>query len=87
MTHVDDFYYGGTNEFCKQVVSPVKSVFHLSSEHVQFFKYVGFEVSQDDECITFSQNEYISETTPITITKQREAMKDNFLTQPEQTDA
>lgn len=84
MTHVDDFFYGGTNEFCSQVVDPVKSVFHLSSEHVQSFKYVGFEVSQDDECITFSQSEYTSEINPINIPKQREAMKDDFLTQDEQ---
>ena len=31
VTHVDDFYYGGTNRFCEQVVSPLKTIFHLSS--------------------------------------------------------
>ena len=86
VTHVDDFYYGGTETFCKEVVGPLKAVFHLSSEHSQSFKYVGFEVCQEDKCITFSQNEYMSEIVPIEITKQREAMKDDPLSKEEQSE-
>ena len=84
VTHVDDFFYGGTDAFLKEVVCPLKAVFHLSSEHSQSFKYVGFEVCQEDECITFSQNEYISEIKPIMITKEREAMKEASLSEAEQ---
>ena len=86
VTHVDDFYYGGTNAFYEKVVSPLKTIFHLSSEHSQSFKYVGFEVCQDGECITFSQNEYTSQLHPINIAKQREAMKDDPLTSSEQSE-
>ena len=86
VTHVDDFYYGGTRQFCEKVVSPLKTVFHLSSEHSQSFKYVGFEVVQEDDRITFSQNEYVSEILPIKITKERESMKNDTLTKTEQTE-
>ena len=39
---------------------------------------------QEDACITFSQNEYMSEINLIEITKQREVMKDEPLSTSEQ---
>ena len=43
VSHVDDFYYGGTESFEMEVIAPVKEMFHLSAEHSQAFNkmYMG----------------------------------------------
>ena len=44
MTHVDDFYFGGTRQFCEKVVLPLKNVFHLSSEHFHHSSMLGLKI-------------------------------------------
>ena len=84
--HVDDFYYGGTDAFCEELMSKIKSVFHLSSEYCTTFKYVGFNVAQQNGTIVFDQKDYLKNLTPIHINKNRETMKDEPLSKEEQSE-
>ena len=83
-THVDDFFYGGTEAFCDVLMRKIKSVFLLSSESYQTFKYVGFNVVQHEDKVVYDQKDYLKNLQPIEISKDREMMKDEHLTQDEQ---
>ena len=41
-SHVDDFFWAGTKEFEKQVISKLKSKFQISSEQKNCFKALGY---------------------------------------------
>ena len=84
VAHVDDFYYGGVSSFCDAMMKQIKSVFHLSSESHTAFRYVGFNVTQENDRILFDQIDYLDNVKPITISKHRETMKDEPLTKGEQ---
>ena len=47
MTHVDDFVYGGTEEWHTRVVDPVTQRFRISAQFAGSFKYVGLNVTHD----------------------------------------
>ena len=83
-THVDDFFYGGIEAFCDILMRKIKSVFLLSSESCQTFKYVGFNVVQHEDKVVYDQKDYLKNLKPIEINKNREIMKDEHLTQQEQ---
>ena len=83
-THVDDFFYGGTDEFCDSLMKKIKSVFLLSSESCRTFKYVGFNVLQHNDKVIYDQKDYLKNITPIKINKNREMMKDEYLNNEEQ---
>ena len=84
VAHVDDFYYGGVDSFCTALMKNIKSIFSLSSESCGSFRYVGFDVVQNNENITFNQTSYLECVKPIMINRQRESMKDEPLTREEQ---
>ena len=44
--HVDDFVWGGTNNFIKKVINVLKPTFSISSEECKTFKYLGLYVQQ-----------------------------------------
>ena len=60
-THVDDFIVSGTPEFLDMLIDGIKKRFTVSSETDSFFKYVGLEIIQLDNCINLSKMSYISE--------------------------
>ena len=44
--HVDDFFFWGTDEFKRKVISPVHEKFVIESEYHTAFKYLGLNVRQ-----------------------------------------
>ena len=58
--HVDDFLHVGNSKF-EEVIIKVKELFEISQEHDQFFNYLGLEIAQTSDGITFSQFNYINQ--------------------------
>ena len=63
--HVDDFLHVGNKRFEETVIYKIKELFEISQEHDQFFNYLGLEIAQTSEGITFSQFNYIDQLTPL----------------------
>ena len=60
--HVDDFCWGGTELFKKNVIDAIKAKFHISQEESLVFKYAGIHLSQQrDSSITIHQHDYIGD--------------------------
>ena len=59
--HVDDFLWGGNEHFESVFANKLKSIFKIGviSEDLSF-KYCGINIDQTEDCITVSQNDYIS---------------------------
>ena len=71
-THVDDFLFGGTNEFILNVMNPIKQKFVIGSECHTVFKYIGLNVNQlSDHSILVDQATYIDSIQEIRKGKER----------------
>ena len=64
MIHVDDFLYGGSQEF-EQIVSHIRKSFTVGSENALPLKYL--DLGSSSEGITFSQQGYIDNIEEYTI--------------------
>ena len=83
LCHVDDMIFGGTVEFHKNVIEKLKFIFKFGAEESNAFKYVGIEISQnDDYSINIQQLNYIQSIEEIPIRKQP---KDDVLIDKEKT--
>ena len=60
--HVDDFLFGGSPTFIKQVIGPLKEKYMISSELTKAFKYIGLNVCEHPGEIMLDQQEYINST-------------------------
>ena len=58
-SHVDDFLWVGSEEFSCSVIQPLRSVFKVSKESKDCFKYVGIHVKKLGDMIEVSQKPYI----------------------------
>ena len=58
-THVDDFCFGGTEEFMKEVIGKMKEKLKVGEEELGNFKYIGVMVRQDDRGIVLDQMKYL----------------------------
>ncbi len=52
--HVDDFLYGGTDDFQQTIVAKIKSIFVIGSEECTPMKYLGMKIDQDKTMISFN---------------------------------
>ena len=83
LCHVDDMIFGGKVEFHKNVIEKLKFIFKFGSEESNAFKYVGIEISQNDDYrINIQKLNYIQSIEEIPIRKQP---KDDVLTDKEKT--
>ena len=86
-THVDDFLFGGTNEFILNVMNPKKQKFVIGSECHTVFKYIGLNVNQlSDHSILVDQATYIDLIQEINMSKERRGEKDTPLNEHELND-
>ena len=69
--HVDDFFYAGTKSFITNVIDKICLKFQIGSQGTNCFKYIGLEITHDNDSITLAQNEYsiLVNEIPITITR------------------
>ena len=59
--HVDDFFWGGTNNFEKTVIQRLKESFVISTEELESFKYLRLNIVQNNDCIYLDQKLCIEE--------------------------
>ena len=83
VSHVDDFVFGGTEDWKKQVIDKIKDMFKISAESHVSFKYLGLNVKQSDDCISIDQRSYIESIQPVDLPKERRQQKDEILTKEE----
>ena len=69
--HVDDFIYDGTDDFLRDVVTPLQRKFQIGSESEGCFTYIGLELSQLSDRVEISQNRYAASVRPIEIHRAR----------------
>ena len=73
--HVDDFCWGGTEQFELKIIKSIKQCFKISTEELQTFKYLGINVRQTDSCIEIDQNSYINELKEVEISHEKRKNK------------
>ena len=76
---MDDFTFGGTNEFMNNVISVFMKKFQISSHAISAFQYIGLNVRQSQSGITVDQSDYIKTIEPIKVdpTKDKENVLDS----------
>ncbi|XP_057314680.1 uncharacterized protein LOC130655883 [Hydractinia symbiolongicarpus] len=83
-THVDDFCWGGNEDFIENVIEPLQRVFLVGSECSTVFPYLGLSLNQhSDFTIQINQNAYVEEIEPIEIEKERMGKKNYPLNENE----
>lgn len=83
LMHVDDYLWGGSNNFVNLVISKLCSKFMIGQQSSEVFKYIGLEIKQDKKGITLSQNEYMKTVQPIQISAGRANQKADPCNEPE----
>ncbi|VDI58471.1 Hypothetical predicted protein [Mytilus galloprovincialis] len=81
--HVDDFLWAGSSTFEKSVVSRIRDMFKVGKESCESFKYLGLDLSQENETIVLSQQDYVRMLKTVLIDKDR--VKTSPLSSSEQT--
>lgn len=82
-THVDDFCYGGDNEFQEEIIKQLKEKIKVGSEEIINFKYIGIRVEQMEEDILLDQTHYVKQ---IDCPERSRFMKDKELEDNELTE-
>ena len=57
--HVDDILWAGTETFAVNVIGPLTKQFLIGSESTSPFKYIGVNLSQENDAILLNQKDYI----------------------------
>ena len=62
ITHVDDFCWGGTENFRDSILKALKNIFSIGTEFEQSFRYLGLSITQKQNFnITLDQIQFIHE--------------------------
>ena len=69
--HVDDFLWGGDDNFGRTVITQVRKTFTIGQEEETTFKYVGMHMSCKDSEILLHQCAYADSLEFIPISKER----------------
>ena len=56
VSHVDDFAFCGDQQFQNVVIGGLKAMFNVKTHDYGSFKYIGLEVSQNENCIQVNQD-------------------------------
>jgi hypothetical protein len=59
VTHVDDFCYGGNEQFLSNVIEKLKYKLKIGDEEEGEFKYIGVKIKDNKEDIIIEQKDYI----------------------------
>ena len=69
--HVDDFLWAGSKAF-ETIIIRIRKMFNVGKEACNSFKYIGLELSQNDEKIILSQKDYTGMLKIVSVDKNRE---------------
>ena len=75
LMHVDDFLWGGTSKFEKEVIAQVRKQFHVGDQSNSAFKYIGLKFVQKENGIELNQNQYCKVVDPIPVSAARASRK------------
>lgn len=56
--HVDDFLWGGTKRFENLIIMKINEKFNVGQQSQNIFKYIGLEVTENNNGIIIDQNQY-----------------------------
>ena len=70
-SHVDDFFWGGSQVFKNQVICAVLQKFQISHQERAAFTYLDLQMKQLPHAIRVHQSLYVSDISPIVIQKGR----------------
>ena len=63
---VDDFIYGGNEEFQRSVIQKLRKSLEVGPEEDSMFRYLGLNIHSSNECTYIDQEQYIKRmTTPV----------------------
>ena len=61
-THVDDFYFAGSEIFQTRVMDRLHCLFKIKSEEVAEFQYIGLNIKKNKENVQLEQNESLKKS-------------------------
>ena len=64
-SHVDDFFFNGSQLFHTQIIDQLRTEFSLSQELFDQMSFIGIEIAQNVNYITMHQSAYIEELEPV----------------------
>ena len=73
--HVDDFIWGGTENFKQTVVQEIRQTFKVGKEESKTFQYIGMEMFSDGNTILLHQSKYGESLESIPLEKSRAFQK------------
>ena len=59
ITHIDDFFWGGSHVFVENVIKPSHKIFKTESVNKKAFRYIGLNLEEGDTSIVISQSNYV----------------------------
>ena len=59
VTHVDDFCFGGDEEFLRDIIGRMNEKLKIGKEKEEDFRYLGIRVKKEERRIRLYQQEYI----------------------------
>ena len=71
-SHIDDFCWGGTPEFRKQVINKITKVFKISSVFQDNFVYLGLQLNQEEDCVRISEEIYTGGLEELDVTDKKD---------------
>lgn len=84
-THVDDFCWGGSEYFEREVIEEIRKIFQVGVEKSVAFKYLGINLSCKDNEIMLDQISYVNSIQEIYLPKKRLLSKSDGLNDEEKT--
>lgn len=82
--HIDDFLHAGDEEF-DECMTKMRKQFLAGKLEMGQFKYIGFNITQNDHHIIIDQTEYVKQLENATINAQRRSQKSQLLNATEST--
>ena len=83
VVHVDDMLFFGSQKFHSRVMAKFKTMFKISREEEKSFKYLGVNMTQDNEGVTMEQEAYVDALTEGLVDKTRLEDKERTATDEE----
>ena len=83
--HLDDFLYAGEKRFFENVIQILMNKYSISKLSHGIFTYIGLDIVQEMEGISFNQNRYAEKIEPVRLAR-RIQDKDEKLTDEEKNE-
>ena len=86
ITHIDDFMHCGNKWFDDNVIKQLTTRFQIGKQESENFRYIGFDIKQNDMEAVLEQEQYVNSLEAIEIKPERAKEKKSPLTTREQRD-